>query len=62
MQVYETLSEDRYLQLVLHTHKQEMQTFSRRKQMIPQTYGMLSVGNSCEWLSAKKKKKKKVQF
>lgn len=48
MQVYETLPEDRYLQLVLQTHKQEMQTFSRRNQILPQTYGMLLVGNSCE--------------
>lgn len=57
MQVYETLPEDRYLQLVLQTHKQEMQTFSRRNQILPQMSGMFLVGNSWEWLSAKEKKK-----
>lgn len=51
------MSEDRYLQLMLHTQKQERQTFDKRKKIIPQTYGMLSVGNSCDCQPRGKKKK-----
>lgn len=48
------MSADKYLQLVLHTQKQETQTFDKRKKIIPHMYGVLSVGNSRDYQPRKK--------